>query len=146
LDAIWHIWLGGFGNDFLWPPHLILYGSFLVNTIISGFFLGRILSGGGDPRVRARQEPALGIRALTSAYMIFSLPSDLVWHKIYGLDITAWSPPHALIMLSAAIVAISITSMLVTSLKPNEKSRLVQAGVIVAGACAMWIPLLGLSA
>src|SRR5437764_1503025 len=108
----------------------MLYGSFLINALISGIVLAQIMWGKGDPRVRARQEPALGIAALASAYLLFSLPSDLVWHQIYGIDISAWSLPHALIMTMASVVAVAGTSLLLTSQQPGKKNLWINIGII----------------
>lgn len=142
LDTLWHIWLGGFGDDFLWPPHMLLYTSFLINTIVAGFFLGRIMLGKGDPRVRARQEPALGAAALASAYLIGSLPSDLIWHQIYGIDITPWSLPHLLLVTMTVVGMVGAAQLLLTSLKPGETSRWVRIGVLLAVSCMTFGPLL----
>src|SRR6185437_14268410 len=30
-DELWHRQFGGFGNDFLWPPHLLMYVSLGLN-------------------------------------------------------------------------------------------------------------------
>jgi hypothetical protein len=141
-DGLWHVWKGGFGDDFLWPPHMLLYGSFLIDAAVAGLVLGRIVIGRGDPRVRVRQEPALGIAALASAYLICSLPSDLIWHKIYGIDITPWSLPHVLIMVMSSVVAVAATGLLLTSQEPGKRSRLVYAGVVMLVACAIWTALL----
>lgn len=141
-DGLWHIWKGGFGDDFLWPPHMLLYGSFLIDAVVAGLVLARIVISKGDPRVRVRQEPALGIAALASAYLICSLPSDVVWHQIYGIDITPWSLPHVLIMVMSSVVAIAATSLLLTSQEPVKRSRAVYFGVLALIACAMWAALL----
>jgi hypothetical protein len=141
-DGLWHIWKGGFGDDFLWPPHMLLYGSFLIDAAVAGLVLGRVVIGRGDPRVRVRQEPALGIAALVSAYLLCSLPSDAVWHQIYGVDITPWSLPHVLIMVMSSVVAIAATSLLLTSQEPGKRSRVVYAGVVMLIACAIWTALL----
>ncbi len=138
LDAMWHIWRGSFGDDFLWLPHQILYGSFLLSMLVAGPTLGRIILGKGDPRLRARREPALGLGALASAYIIFSLPSDLIWHQIYGLDITAWSFPHVLIIVTSSFACIAAASLLLASQKPNETVRWIRAAIIVLAACFVW--------
>jgi hypothetical protein len=138
MDTLWHMWLGSFGDDFLWLPHKILYGSFLLDTIVAGVVLGRIVLGGGDPRVRARREPALGLMALASAYVLFSAPSDLVWHQIYGRDITPWSLPHILLVTTVSFACVAGASLLLASLRPGERNALVRTGVILFVACAVW--------
>ncbi len=36
-DELWHRLYGGFGNDFLWPPHLLIYGSLALNGALPGW-------------------------------------------------------------------------------------------------------------
>src|SRR5207247_1227547 len=102
--------------------------SFALNTLVGGAVLGRIILGKGDPRVRARREPALGLGALASAYVIFTTPSDLVWHQIYGIDIMPWSLPHLLLVGTVAFACIAGASLLLASLRPGEKNLLVRIG------------------
>src|SRR5437763_5410204 len=101
-DELWHRMYGGFGNDFLWPPHLMLYGSLGLNGLFAGFGLGRALRGRGGLRERFRAEPLMGLLGLLAAYQMASIPSDLLWHKIIGPDISAWSLPHLLLALTSS--------------------------------------------
>ncbi len=112
-DEAWHKRYGGFGNDFLWAPHFLLYSSLGMIALIalgSAFMLLR----GGDIRARFRDEPLIGLIGLVAAYLVISLPGDQLWHIIYGIDLTAWSLPHisvaggvALVMLSALALQLS---------------------------------------
>jgi len=142
VDMLWHYWLGGFGDDFLWTPHLLIYLGFLINMLIAGSVLGRILAARGNRRARARQEAALGVAALTNAYIIFSLPSDALWHQIYGIDITPWSLPHMLIAIMGMTSVLAAIFLLVTSLKPGQFDRLVVFGVHFLVGVFTWGPML----
>jgi hypothetical protein len=116
-DEIWHRLYGVSQvlNDFLWPPHKMLYGSMGINAAIVLVALFAGLRGRGSLLQRLRAEPLIALIGVASAYMMFSAPSDAVWHQIYGLDITAWSLPHillvggvALIMITAAVIQVSL--------------------------------------
>ncbi|MGH2354395.1 MAG: hypothetical protein ACRDJN_22540, partial [Chloroflexota bacterium] len=129
-DEVWHRRFGSFGNDFLWAPHLLLYGSLGLIACFAGAGLALVLRpqrrrrgagqadgvqrGGVGLRQRFRAEPAIGWLALVSGYLVLSVPSDLLWHLLYGIDLTAWSLPHlmlaggfTLVMLAAVAVQLS---------------------------------------
>jgi hypothetical protein len=98
-DEAWHRRFG-VGQDFLWMPHILMYSSFAICSLLaSGGLLYLILHTTGGVRSRARSEPLVALLACVSLFLLFSAPSDLLWHKIYGLDITAWSLPHITLML-----------------------------------------------
>lgn len=148
-DEIWHRRYGGFGNDFLWPPHLLLYSSIaLIAVLAAGALLVIALRGSGSLRERVRAEPLLGLIALVSAYLIFSLPSDELWHRIYGRDITAWSLPHIILITGIAAVMLSSVPLALSSVPRNagrflEKLRPAEivALVLVAWAATMFLQI-----
>ena len=101
-DELWHRLYGGFGNDFLWPPHLLLYGSSGLNGVFAGLGLAIAFRGRGGLRERFRREPLMGLLGLISTYQLASIPSDALWHQIIGPDLSAWSLPHVLLMLTGS--------------------------------------------
>src|SRR5688572_2157226 len=42
-DKLWHRMYGGFGDDFLWPPHLLLYGALGLNAVFAALGLSTAL-------------------------------------------------------------------------------------------------------
>jgi len=112
-DASMHLKTGEIpaGADFLWPPHIMIYSSFLVAFVVALAALGIIVwpqwqAGVRDPRQWVRRNPYLGAVALASVYMLMAIPGDALWHELYGIDLTAWSPPHVLIGITNATVLI----------------------------------------
>ena len=103
-DELWHRLYGGFADDFLWPPHLMIYGSLGLNSAFAGLGLALAARGSGGIRERFRANPLVGLLGLVAAYQLASIPSDLLWHKIIGPDISAWSLPHFLLMTTASAV------------------------------------------
>ncbi len=140
-DEIWHRRFGGFGNDFLWPPHVLLYGSIaLIAALAAGALLVIGLRGSGGLRQRVRAEPLLGLIALVSAYLIFSLPSDELWHRIYGRDLTAWSLPHIILVTGIAAVMLSSVPLALSGV-PRGAGRFLErlrAGEVVALVLVAW--------
>ena len=113
-DETWHR-IYGFAevlNDFLWAPHKLLYLSLGTLTVVAGMSLYQaIRADRSDVRVGFRSHPYIGMFGLLAAYLMFSLPSDQVWHLVYGLDITAWSLPHILLLTSFGFVMISVSAI-----------------------------------
>jgi hypothetical protein len=94
-DEFWHRKFGGFGNDFFWPPHLMIYGSLALTALFAVVgILIVIRHSHSGVRAAFRANPHLGFLALCSGFFAASAPSDGLWHQIYGPDLTAWSLPH----------------------------------------------------
>ncbi|HEX6288298.1 MAG TPA: hypothetical protein VFZ66_03865, partial [Herpetosiphonaceae bacterium] len=66
-DEIWHRRFGGFGNDFLWPPHMLIYSSMLLFALFAVGGIMFTLRGHGSIRERLRSEPYIGLLGLVSA-------------------------------------------------------------------------------
>jgi hypothetical protein len=117
-DETWHR-IFGFGavlDDFLWGPHKILYFSLGTLALISGLSLYRaIRADRSDIRAGFRTFPHIGLLGLAAGYLIASLPSDQVWHLVFGLDITAWSLPHIILILSFGFAMISLAAVFLVS-------------------------------
>jgi hypothetical protein len=141
-DEIWHRKYGGFGQDFLWPPHLLLYSSIaLIALLACGSMIVLALRGSGGLRERVRAEPLLGLIALTATYLIASLPSDELWHRIYGRDITAWSLPHVILVSGIAGVMLASVPLALSSVPRFISWRglgRLQAGEVVALTLIAW--------
>lgn len=105
------------GSDFLWPPHILIYSGFAITLAIALVTL-RIIAvparraGINDPRAWVRRNPFLGAVALASLYGIFSIPGDALWHALFGIDLTAWSPPHVLLATMVTIVIVSAAALM----------------------------------
>ncbi|WP_347059881.1 hypothetical protein ABC795_05375 [Blastococcus sp. HT6-30] len=91
-DVSWHFkWL----RDDLAPPHLLnTVGTAAVVVLV----LFHSYSGYGVDR------RALRLMQVGSAAFLVAIPVDLVNHRVNGLDITSWSPSHALLYIGTAIM------------------------------------------
>src|SRR5919202_3364403 len=109
-DELWHRLYGvPFGQDLVWPPHLLLYAAFTLSFLLVFYGLSVALGGRGSLRARFRREPLLAALGLLAAYGFAFIPVDVVWHQIIGPDLMAESPPHLVGALSGA--AVSLTGM-----------------------------------
>ncbi|WP_155356761.1 hypothetical protein [Acrocarpospora macrocephala] len=91
-DVSWHFrWI----RDDLAPPHLLN----TVGTVIAvGLTIVHWYTGYGVDRTASRL-----IQWGTGIFLI-AVPLDLINHRINGLDITAWSPSHALLFIGTAFM------------------------------------------
>ncbi len=91
-DVSWHFrWL----RDDLAPPHLLNSAG---TAVVVGLVLFHGYTGYGVDR-RALRLMQWGIGTFLAA-----VPIDIVNHRVNGLDITSWSPSHALLYLGTAIM------------------------------------------
>jgi hypothetical protein len=113
-DIQWHV---AIGRDSLWiPPHLLVMVAFVsgVTLVIGMLAYETTLDRSG---VHLKGTLRLGpIRAPLAFYGIFigysgallSGGFDELWHRIFGVDVTLWSPPHLTIMFFTMVVDYSL--------------------------------------
>ncbi len=101
-DVRWHLTIG---RDSFWiAPHVLTYASVMAGTLIP---LGVLVvetwrrRSGADRPEDATMVGRRGTRGLQLAWWgmiisILSAPIDDLWHRLFGLDVTIWSPPHLL--------------------------------------------------
>ena len=91
-DVSWHFrWL----RDDLAPPHLLNSAG---TAVVVGLVIFHSYSGLGVDR-RGLRLMQWGIGTF-----LIAVPVDLLNHRINGLDITSWSPSHALLYIGTAIM------------------------------------------
>lgn len=94
-DIQWHMTIG---RDSFWiPPHLMIYGSVVVGLAI-GWGVLAYEWWRGIPTTRGFRLAALGL-----LLVVLAAPIDDLWHRLFGLDVTLWSPPHLLALSGSAV-------------------------------------------
>lgn len=162
-DELWHRIYGGFGDDFLWPPHLLMYVGLGLNLAfaVAGIAIASGLRRAGGPaapsglRARFRAEPAIAFLGLMAAFQVASIPSDLIWHEIIGPDLTAWSLPH--VLLAATTTAVLMAGVGLSRARAPEigwRADALTVGILATSLLAMlqvgttewdWAPAGGLA-
>jgi len=89
------------GHTLLATPHLII-GAGLSLYIFSGIVLTPLILRRGC--LSSGERNSLRLVALGAIILPFGFAFDESWHRIFGVDMTAWSPPHVAIFLSMAAV------------------------------------------
>ncbi|GAB3155131.1 hypothetical protein GCM10027161_60220 [Microbispora hainanensis] len=91
-DVSWHFkWL----RDDLAPPHLLN----TVGTVIAvALTIVHWYTGYGVDRTASR------LIVWGTGVFLIAIPLDLINHRVNGIDITAWSPSHALLYIGTALM------------------------------------------
>ena len=109
-DIQWHVQIG---RDSFWiPPHLMTYAGVTIAVLVSFGVLARdtlrhLVAGrrpAGATRIfRLTGTPGFHLAAWGIALTVLAAPIDDLWHRLFGLDVTLWSPPHLLGLFGVAI-------------------------------------------
>ncbi len=109
-DIQWHVQIG---RDSFWiPPHLMTYAGVTIAVLISFGVLARdtfrhLVAGrlpAGTTRIfRLTGTPGFHLAAWGIALTVLAAPIDDLWHRLFGLDVTLWSPPHLLGLFGVAL-------------------------------------------
>ena len=112
-DIAWHLRIG---RDSFWiAPHLMTYTGVTLMVLTSWGMLAwsswRALGGAREPGA-LRVAGFTGTRgwhlaAWSIALTVLAAPIDDLWHRLFGLDVTLWSPPHLLGLLGAVLNAMA---------------------------------------
>lgn len=108
-DIRWHVVIG---RDSFWiPPHVMTYAGVAVAAILSlGVLVVETWAArrGRAPRDALRIVGLVGSRGFHLAWWgmaltIIAAPIDDLWHRLFGIDVTLWSPPHLLGLAGAQV-------------------------------------------
>ena len=109
-DIQWHVPIG---RDSFWiPPHVMTYSGVALIVLASFGVLARDtfrhLVAGRTAEGTRRIFGLAGTRgfllaACGIALTVLAAPIDDLWHRLFGIDVTLWSPPHLLGLLGVTI-------------------------------------------
>jgi hypothetical protein len=108
-DIQWHLQIG---RDSFWiPPHLMMYSGVTAAFVVAFGVLALETwrARGGRPRPGTiRVAGLVGTRGIHLAawgvaLVILAAPIDDLWHRLFGIDITLWSPPHLLALVGSVV-------------------------------------------
>jgi hypothetical protein len=140
-DIRWHLLIG---RDSFWiAPHVMAYASVVAGALIP---LGVLVietwhrRWGAD---RSRPATAVGLpgtRGFHLAWLgmiitILAAPIDDLWHRLFGLDISIWSPPH---LLGFAGFQVAHLGGLLIALEVYDPSWKRRVAIIANGIFLLW--------
>jgi hypothetical protein len=137
-DIQWHMRIG---RDSFWiAPHVMTYGGVTLIVLASWGVLAwtswRALHGERAAGMRR----VLGITGTRGWHFagwaivltVLAAPIDDLWHRLFGLDVTLWSPPHLLGLLGAVLNAAAGWVIAREAYPPGSRAR--EIGVVLSGA------------
>ena len=136
-DIRWHIVIG---RDSFWiAPHVMTYTGVAVASMLSfSVLLSETWAArhGRAPRDSFRLAGLVGSRGYHLAWWgialtILAAPIDDLWHRLFGIDVTLWSPPHLLGLAGAQIN--SLACLLIAREAWPASSRVRTVALAVAG-------------
>lgn len=92
------------------PPHRLIYGGILLSMVVIGAALLRKPQG-TTWLAHWRSDAAAFAAGIAMAAQLASAPFDELWHNLFGLDVSVWSPPHALLIGGATAVCLTLASI-----------------------------------
>jgi hypothetical protein len=135
-DIQWHVLIG---RDSFWiPPHVMTYAGVALAVLVSFGVLA------WETLIRApAAPPVLRVLGLTGtrgfhlaawgiALTVLAAPIDDLWHRLFGLDVTLWSPPHLLGIVGAVVN--SFACLVIAREVYPEGSRARLAALVLTGA------------
>ncbi|HKC07286.1 MAG TPA: hypothetical protein VKJ67_10480 [Methylomirabilota bacterium] len=138
-DIQWHVLIG---RDSFWiPPHVMTYAGVALAVVVSfGVLAWETLIG---PEPTPGSPPVLRVLGLTGtrgfhlaawgiALTVLAAPIDDLWHRLFGLDVTLWSPPHLLGIVGAVVN--SFACLVIAREVYPERSRARLVALVLTGA------------
>jgi hypothetical protein len=128
-DVRWHLVVG---RDSFWiPPHVMIYASVAAAALVSlGVLVAETLAArGGRPTAGAVGvlglvgSPGLHLAWWGLTLTLLAAPIDDVWHRLFGLDVTIWSPPHLLGFAGAAVHGLGCLRIALEAWPPGRRAR-----------------------
>ena len=138
-DISWHM---SIGRDSFWTPaHLLIQAGGLVAGLTSGWVALRTTFG-TDAAAKDAGVTFWGFRAPLGAWvciwgclaMVTSAPFDNWWHDAYGLDVRIISPPHTILALGIAAMAVGALLLALARQNREGQQRLATWLFLIAGA------------
>src|SRR5262245_27508876 len=142
-DIRWHLLIG---RDSFWiAPHVMTYAGVSACALLAfgmlAFDTARARSGERVPD-GVRYFGLTGTRGFHLAWWgiavtILAAPIDDLWHRLFGLDVTLWSPPHLLGLLGAQINTLGCLTIALELWRPGSRAgrlALLLTGVLLLAA------------
>jgi hypothetical protein len=137
-DIQWHVRIG---RDSFWiPPHLMTYtGVSLIVLLSFGVlfwetYVASATGSGRDPGTMRilglTGTRGYHIAAWGVSVTVMAAPIDDLWHRLFGLDVTIWSPPHLMGFLGGLL---NTVGCLLIALESYPGLSLARLGALTIG-------------
>jgi hypothetical protein len=136
-DIRWHLMIG---RDSFWiPPHVMTYFSVAVTAMVALGVLAlqtrAARAGHPAPPGTVKLAGLAGSRGFHLAWWgialtIVAAPIDDLWHRLFGIDVTLWSPPHLLGLAGAQVNTLGCVAIAMEAWPRGHRARTLALGVI----------------
>src|SRR5688500_7524710 len=145
-DIRWHVLIG---RDSFWiPPHVLTYASVTAGVVVASGVVAVetwLARGGRAPGDTVRLAGRVATRGfhlvwLGMALTVVAAPIDELWHRLFGIDVTLWSPPHLLGLAGAQVSTLALLIVPLEVWPAGSRARLVAlfaAGTFLLGTFAI---------
>lgn len=140
-DIQWHVLIG---RDTFWiAPHLMTYAGVTLAVLLSWGVIAwdTALAATTPGMVRVlglRSTRGFHIAAWGIAVTVLAAPIDDLWHRLFGLDVTLWSPPHLLGILGSIVNSLGC---LLIAQEAYPRGTLARSAALVAGGGLLFVSL-----
>jgi hypothetical protein len=128
-------------DSFWYPPHFGIYFSLLAAALVSAYGLFLTLRSPGTLGEKLRRSPALVALTVANVIGFTGAPFDAWWHVTFGIDLTAWSPPHIHLIVGSVMVLVACSVYFLDSRPTEDEARLLirpgRRDLVLAAAFAM---------
>jgi hypothetical protein len=135
-DIRWHLLIG---RDSFWiPPHIMTYASVTLSGLIA--FAEPIA--GGRRVAGLVGTPGFHLAWWGVVVTVLAAPIDDLWHRLFGIDVTLWSPPHLLGMVGAQLNTLGCMRIALETWPGRhawQRGAVLLAGTMLLGAFAIWV-------
>lgn len=117
-------------ESFFQAPHLLIYGGILICMLVIAVSLGK-KEKGISWKQYLQKDRAIMVALIAMLLQLSSGPFDEIWHNVYGLDVSVWSPPHVILIFGGVAVCICLSMLAV---KTENIITNIFRGLTLAGA------------
>jgi len=131
------------GREFFWiPPHLLIYAgtALFFCASLCGLLLTCRRARSFRAALAARAGQGFVVAMLGSIVQVSAAPLDDLWHRLYGLDVTVWSPPHLMGVAGALVGIYGMTCALGAGVPRGERRgtpTIAEVNVVLLFAAAL---------
>ena len=130
---------GPLGNPGHYPMLFGFFGTFAAGILAAGLAREQDASPAWLRIREGWQVPVGAVLLLACAgFGLLALPLDDVWHRIFGQDVTLWSPTHFMLLGGATMSVIGMCVLVAEGMQARRRARAAANGAGTRAAAEQW--------